>query len=184
MDPKVRCSNHSGPKNLKVFKVSKLDHIFTVQRVAINNHWKSLRHGNACCNPSNWGQGAREAARSRITAQTNVSLEHCLFELMKDEKYQTIHMSHVGSILQITSIQMNLFKVYLHFNLNKRSLTTSSNNGSWHNDTRLQWIMGQQQYATLQRTAASLRGHKHCIDFVRISYACRSDFPYLILTVV
>jgi hypothetical protein len=56
-----------------------------------------------------------------ITAQTNVSLEHCLFELMKDEKYQT----HVGSILQITSIWINVFKVYLHINSNKRSLTTS-----------------------------------------------------------
>jgi hypothetical protein len=71
-----------------------------------------------------------EGSVVRITAQTNVSLEHCLFELMKDEKYQTIHVSHVGSILQITSIQINVFKVYLHINLNKRSLTTSSNNGS------------------------------------------------------
>ncbi len=56
----------------------------------------------------------------QITAQTNVSLERCLLKLMKDEKYQTIHMSHVGSILQITSIQINVFKVYLHINLNKK----------------------------------------------------------------
>ncbi len=53
-------------------------------------------------------------------AQTNVLLEHCLLELMKDKKYQTIHMSHMGSILQITSIRINLFKVYLHINLNKK----------------------------------------------------------------
>ena len=156
--------------------------------MAINTHEKSLRHGSACRNPSNWGQGTGkwhgpEGSEVRITAQTNVSLECCLFKLMKDEKYQIIHMSHVGSILQITSIWINVFKVYLHINLNKRPLTTSSNNDSRHN-THLRWIMGQQQYATLQRTAASLRGHKQDIDFVRISYACRSDFPYLILTVV
>jgi hypothetical protein len=69
--------------------------------------------------------------------QTNVSLEHCLFELMIDEKYQTIHMSHVGSILQITLIQINVFKVYLHINLNKKIVATSSNNGSRHNNTHL-----------------------------------------------
>jgi hypothetical protein len=39
---------------------------------------------------------------------------------MKDEKYRIIHMFHVGSILQITSIQINVFKVCLHINLNKR----------------------------------------------------------------
>jgi hypothetical protein len=46
-------------------------------------------------------QGKWEAARSqrskvRITAQTNFSLEHCLFQLMTDEKYLIIHMFHVG----------------------------------------------------------------------------------------
>ncbi len=65
-----------------------------------------------------------EGSEVRITAQTNVSLEHCVFGLMKDEKYQTIHMSHVGSILQITSIQINVFKVCLRINSNKRPLTT------------------------------------------------------------
>jgi hypothetical protein len=49
----------------------------------------------------------------QIMVQTNVSLERCIFELMKEEKYQTIHMSHVGSILQITSIRINLFNVCL-----------------------------------------------------------------------
>jgi hypothetical protein len=68
-----------------------------------------------------WGkrQGP-EGSEVQITAQTYVSLEHCLFELMKDEKYQAIHMSHVGLILQITSIWINVFKVYLHINLNKK----------------------------------------------------------------
>ncbi len=106
--------------------------------MAIKNHGKSLRHGSACCNPSNWGQGTREAARSRRVrvsnhGATNVSLERCLFELMKDKKYRTIHMSHVGSILQITSIRIKVFKVCLHINSNKRLLTTSSstmNHGS------------------------------------------------------
>jgi hypothetical protein len=40
-DPKVRGSNHPGPKYSKA-KTSKLDHIVTVQRVAINNHGKTL----------------------------------------------------------------------------------------------------------------------------------------------
>jgi hypothetical protein len=156
--------------------------------VAISNHEKSLQHGSVCCNPSNGGKvrGKRhspEGSEVWVTAHTNVSLEHCLFQQMKDEKYQTIHMSHVGSILQITSIRINVFKAYLHINSNKRLLTTSSNNDSRHN-THLPWIIGQQQYATLQRTAASLHGHKQDIHFVRISYMCRSDFPYLIWTVV
>jgi hypothetical protein len=43
-----------------------------------------------------------EGSEVRITAQTN--------ELMNDVKYQTIHMSHVGSILQITLIRNNVFK--------------------------------------------------------------------------
>ncbi len=67
-----------------------------------------------------------EGSEVQITAQTIVSV----FKLMKDEKYQTIHMSHVGSILQITWIRINMFKVYLHINWNKRRLTTSSNNDS------------------------------------------------------
>jgi hypothetical protein len=41
---------------------------------------------------------------------------------MKDEKYQTIHMSHVGSILQITLIQINVFKVCLRINSNKKTV--------------------------------------------------------------
>jgi hypothetical protein len=78
----------------------------TVARVvtqAIGSKVRGKRHGP-------------EGSEFRITAQTNVSLERCLFELMKDKKYQTIHMSHVGSILQITSIRINLFKVCLHIN--------------------------------------------------------------------
>jgi hypothetical protein len=109
-----------------------MDHIVTIQRVAINNHGKSLWHCSECCNPSNGGKvpGKRhcpEGSEIWITAQTNVSLEHRLFELMKDEKYRIIHISHVGSILQITSIRINVFKVCLHINSNTRPLTTSSN---------------------------------------------------------
>jgi hypothetical protein len=97
-----------------------------------------LRHGSACCNPSNGGKvrGKRHGPKGsqvRIMAQTNVSLERSLFKFMKDKKYQTIHMSHVGSILQITSIRINIFKVCLHINSNKRPLTTSSKNDSRHN---------------------------------------------------
>ncbi len=44
-------------------------------------------------------------------------------------------MSHVGSILQITSIQVNVFKVCLHINLNERPLTTSSK--MIHDTTRI-----------------------------------------------
>jgi hypothetical protein len=55
-DPKVRGSKH---RVLNICRqTSKQDYIVTVQRVAINNHGKSLRHGSACCNSSNWGQGA------------------------------------------------------------------------------------------------------------------------------
>ncbi len=62
-----------------------------------------------------------EGSEVRITAQTNVSLlEHSLFELMKDEKYQTIHIFHVGLILQINSIRINVFKVCLRINSNKK----------------------------------------------------------------
>ena len=43
-----------------------------------------------------------EESEVQITAQTNVSLERCRFELMKTEKYRIIHIFHVGSILQIT----------------------------------------------------------------------------------
>ncbi len=79
-------------------------------------------------------------------AQTNVSLEHCLFELMTDEKYRIIHMFHVGSVLQITSIRINVFKVCLHISSYIRLLTTSTMiqdtthiyNESWANsDKRL-----------------------------------------------
>ncbi len=66
------------------------------------------------------GRGMVPKGQRLKTARTNVSLEHYLFELMKDEKYQTIHMSHVGSILQITLIRINVFKVYLHINSNKK----------------------------------------------------------------
>jgi hypothetical protein len=110
--------------------------------VAINNHRKSLRHCSACCNPSNGGKvrGKRygpEGSEVQITAETNVSLKHRLFELMKDEKYQIIQVSHVGSILQIISIPINLFKVCLHINLNKRPLTTSSNTMVHHQDSSI-----------------------------------------------
>ncbi len=150
----VKASAQTANTNIRR-QASKLDHIVTVQHVAINNHEKSLWHCSACCNPSNGGkergkQHGPEGSEVRITAQTNVSLEHCLFELMKDEKYQIIHMSHVGLILQITSIWINVLKVCLHINLNKRPLTTSSKNDSRHN-THLRWITGWQQYATLQR---------------------------------
>ncbi len=69
--------------------------------MSINNHGKSLGQCSACCNPSNGGKvrGKRhgpEESEVRIKVQTNVSLERCLFELMKDKKYQIIHMSHVG----------------------------------------------------------------------------------------
>jgi hypothetical protein len=39
-DPKVRCSNHRGPEYNR--QTSKLDHIVTIQGVAINNHGKIL----------------------------------------------------------------------------------------------------------------------------------------------
>ncbi len=87
---------------------------------------------------------------------------------MTDEKYRIIHVFHVGSVLQNPpSIQINVFKVYLHNNSYKK-ITKQPRQvmvGSQHNTTHLRWIMGQQQYATLQRTAASLRGHKQDIDF-------------------
>jgi hypothetical protein len=48
-----------------------------------------------------------------------------LFESMTEEKYRTIYMFHMGSILQITLILINILKVYLHINLYQRPLTTS-----------------------------------------------------------
>ena len=88
-------------------KSFKLDHMVTVQHVAIDNHEKSLRHGSACGNPSNWGQGTREAARSRrsevrIMTQTNVSLGMSIRINDRREVSNYIHIFHVGSILQIT----------------------------------------------------------------------------------
>ncbi len=153
-------------------QTSKLDHIVTVQRVAINNHGKSLPHCSACYNPSNGGkvrgkQHGPEGSEVRITAQTNVSLEHRLFELMKDEKYQIIHMSHVGLILQITSIRINMYNVCLHINSNKRPLTTSSNDS--RHKTHLRWIMGRQQYATLQTIGCFITWTQAGHRFVRIS---------------
>jgi hypothetical protein len=50
---------------------------------------------------------------------TYVSLEHRLFELMTDKKYQIIHMFHMGSVLQITSIRINMLKVCLHIHSHK-----------------------------------------------------------------
>jgi hypothetical protein len=62
-DPKVRGSNPGASKasaqtaNTNIRRqASKLDHIVTVQHMAINNHEKSLRHCSACCNPSNGGK--------------------------------------------------------------------------------------------------------------------------------
>jgi hypothetical protein len=45
-----------------------------------------------------------------VTAPTNVSLQRCLFELMTDEKYQIIHMFHMGSVLQITLSWFNVLR--------------------------------------------------------------------------
>ncbi len=45
-----------------------------------------------------------------ITAQTNVSLERCLFKLLTEEKYQIIHMFHMGSVLKITSSWINVLR--------------------------------------------------------------------------
>jgi uncharacterized protein YpbB len=83
-----------------------------VARVVTQNIWGKVRGK----------QHGPEGSEVRITAQTNVSLEHCLFEIMKDEKSQTIHMSHVGLIFQITSNRISVFKVYLHINSNKKTV--------------------------------------------------------------
>jgi hypothetical protein len=57
-----------------------------------------------------------------ITAPTNVSLEGYLLEFMTDKKYQIIHMFHVGSVLQITLIRINMFKVCLRISLFKKTI--------------------------------------------------------------
>jgi hypothetical protein len=41
-------------------------------------------------------------------------------ELMTEEKYRTIHMFHMGSVLQITLIGINELKVCFHINSYKR----------------------------------------------------------------
>ncbi len=60
---------------------------------------KSLRYSSACHNPSNWGQGTGkwhcpEGSEVQITVQTNVSLEHCLFELQLPTEYRTVRFSN------------------------------------------------------------------------------------------
>jgi hypothetical protein len=104
---------------------------------------------NVCCYPSNGGKvrGKRhgpEGSEVWITAQTNVSLERYLFKLMKDEKYQIIHMSRVGWILQITSLGINLFKVCLQIDLKK---------GCWQ--PRQKWLMTQHA-STMDHTPTAI----------------------------
>ncbi len=48
-------------------------------------------------------------------------------------------MSHVGLILQITSIRINMFKVCLGINLNKKTVDNLVKNYSRHN-RHLRWI--------------------------------------------
>jgi hypothetical protein len=48
--------------------------------------------------------------RGWISLPTNVSLEHWLFKLITDKKYQVIHMFNMVLILQITSIGFNLLR--------------------------------------------------------------------------
>ncbi len=46
---------------------------------------------------------ARPPTVPKVRGSNHGKLERCLFELMTDEKYRIIHMSHMGSVLQITS---------------------------------------------------------------------------------
>jgi hypothetical protein len=50
----------------------------------------------------------------QITMPTNVSLESRLFELMTQEKYQIIHLFHIGSVLplpaQVTQVTLQIDK--------------------------------------------------------------------------